>query len=104
MGSGEQSYYKTMKSAPDMSSLLAELRENGYPPGARRAFFMARVLEENSVIVVGAKCPQIVRDLHMIAAADMDEAFQIATHKMGRSDLDVLIVPHALSTLPIVQE
>jgi nickel-dependent lactate racemase len=104
IGSGEQSYYETMTSASDMSSLLAELRENGYPPGAQRAFFMARVLEENPVIVVGAKCPQIVRDLHMIAAADIDEAFQIAIHKMGRADLDALIVPHALSTLPIVQE
>jgi hypothetical protein len=40
----------------------------------------------------------------MIPAADMDEAFRIATEALGHTDLDVLIVPHALFTLPIVQE
>lgn len=102
-GAGEQSYYATMKRAVDMPSLLAELRRTGYPPGAQRAFFMAKVLEKNSVIVVGAKSPDIVRDLHMIPAPDMDEAVRIATQVLGHTDLDVLIVPHALFTLPIVQ-
>jgi len=102
-GAGEQNYYATMKRAVDMPSLLDELRRTGYPPGAQRAFFMAKVLEKNPVIVVGAECPDIVRDLHMIPAADMDEAFRIATEILGRNDLDVLIVPHALITLPIVQ-
>jgi len=34
----------------------------------------------------------------------MDEAFRFATEKLGHTDLDALIVPHALFTLPIVQE
>ena len=103
-GVGEQSYYATMTRAVDMPSLLEELRQTGYPPGAQRAFFMAKVLEKNSVIVVGAESPGIVRDLHMIPAADMDEAFRLVTDKLGHTDLDALIVPHALFTLPIVQE
>ena len=37
-----------------------------------------------------------------IPAADMDQAFRIAAAKVGRNDLDVLIVPHALLTLPIL--
>jgi nickel-dependent lactate racemase len=106
-GAGEQRYYATMKRAVDASvdasTLLDELRRTGYPPGAQRAFFMAKVLEKNPVIVVGAKSPDIVRDLHMIPAVDMDEAFRIAAQKLGHTDLDVLIVPHALFTLPIVQ-
>jgi len=102
-GVGEQSYYATMTRAADMPSLLDELRRTGYPPGAQRAFFMAKVLEKNSVIVVGAESPDIVRDLHMIPAADMDEAFRFVTDKLGHTDLEALIVPHALFTLPIVQ-
>jgi hypothetical protein len=39
----------------------------------------------------------------MTPAVDMDEAFRIVTEKLG-PDLDVLIVPHALLTLPIVTE
>ena len=37
----------------------------------------------------------------MIPADTMDEALDIATHKLG-GKLDVLVVPHALLTLPIV--
>ncbi|MFH1124281.1 MAG: hypothetical protein V1758_11550, partial [Pseudomonadota bacterium] len=101
-GAGEVSFFEKMRGAADMPSLLADLRRTGYPPGAQRAFVMAKVLEKNDVIVVGSETPDVVRQLKMIAAATMDEAFQIASDRLGREDLDVLIVPHALLTLPIV--
>jgi len=63
---------------------------------------MAKVLEKNHVIVVDSKTPDIVRQLHMIPVSDMDEAFHLAAKMIGREDLDVLIVPHAMLTLPIV--
>ena len=101
-GVGEQRFLEKMQGAADMASLLAELRRTGYPPGAQRAFVMAKVLEKSSVIVVGSETPDVVQQVHMIPAVDMDEAFRIATEKIGRTDLDVLVVPHALLTLPIV--
>ncbi|MCJ7596816.1 MAG: nickel-dependent lactate racemase [Desulfobacterales bacterium] len=101
-GAGEVSFFEKMRGAADMPSLLADLRRTGYPPGAQRAFVMAKVLEKNDVIVVGSETPDVVRQLKMIAAATMDEAFQIASDRLSREDLDVLIVPHALLTLPIV--
>ena len=91
-----------MRGATDMPSLLDELRQTGYPPGAQRAFVLAKVLEKTSIIVVGSETPAVVRQAHMTPAADMDEAFRIAAVMMDRQDLDVLIVPHALLTLPIV--
>jgi nickel-dependent lactate racemase len=63
---------------------------------------MAKVLEKIHVIIVDSKTPDIVRQLHMIPVSDMDEAFHLAAKKIGRDDLDVLIVPHAMLTLPIV--
>jgi lactate racemase len=101
-GPGERSFFETLRSAKDMSSLLAELRRTGYPPGAQRAFIMAKVLEKNHVIVVGSEVPGVVRQAKMIPAVDMNEAFRTAAALMRRNDLDVLIVPHALLTLPIV--
>lgn len=101
-GVGEQRYLEKMKNAKDIPSLLADLRRTGYPPGAQRAFVMAKVLEQNDVIVVGCEDPKIVLDAKMTPATDMKEAFGIAKRKLG-SELDVLIVPHALLTLPIVQ-
>jgi nickel-dependent lactate racemase len=102
-GVGEQRFYETMKQAKDMSALLSQLRTTGYPPGAQRAFVMAKVLEKNPVIIVGSKTPDVVREVHMIPAGDMEEAFDIAADKIGRKELEVLIVPHGLQTLPIIE-
>lgn len=110
-GAGEQRFFEAMRDARDMPSLLAELRRTGYPPGAQRAFIMAKVMERNEVVVVGAECPEVVRAAKFTPAATMDEAFALAAEKLGpnrstersRRSLDVLIVPHALLTLPIVQ-
>lgn len=101
-GTGERRFLEKMSAAPDMTSLLKEMRASGYPPGAQRAFIIAKVLERVNIIVVGSETPDIVRRVHMIPAHDMDEAFRICAQKIGRRDLEVLVVPHALLTLPIV--
>jgi nickel-dependent lactate racemase len=101
-GVGEKRFFEKMRQAHDMSSLLEELRRTGYPPGAQRAFIMAKVLEKVDVIFVGSETPDLVRKLHMLPVQSMDEALKLAQKKCGRDDLDVLIVPHALLTLPIV--
>ena len=102
-GPGEKHFLGKMRSAKDMTTLLAELRTTGYPPGAQRAFIMAKVLEKSHVIVVGSETPEVVKQAKMIPAPDMDEALRKAARIMGRRDLDVLVVPHALLTLPIVK-
>ncbi len=101
-GVGERRFLEEMRNTRDMRSLVADMRRTGYPPGAQRAYFMAKVLEKNEVIIVGSEDSAIVRDAKMIPASDMKEAFHIVTEKSG-TDLKVLVVPHALLTLPIVQ-
>lgn len=102
-GAGERRFHETLKNARDPGSLLEALRRTGYPPGAQRAFILAKVLERHAVIVVNPKVKELVRDLKMIPAADMDEALDTAAAILGQRELDVAIVPHALLTLPIVQ-
>ena len=99
-GFTERAFLETLKGADNMDALVAELRRTGYPPGGQRAFIMAKVLEKTKVIIAGTVTPAVVRQLHMTPAADMDEAFRIAASHLGRYDLDVLIVPQALLTLP----
>jgi nickel-dependent lactate racemase len=101
-GVGEQRFFEAMRDAPDVQAILCDARENGYPPGQQRAFVMAKVLEGARVIVVGAQCPDVVSACKMTPAPSMDEALAMASSELG-SDLDVLIVPHALLTLPVVQ-
>jgi hypothetical protein len=63
---------------------------------------MAKVLEQSNVIIVGSECPDLVADCKMIPAATMEEALALAASKLGPA-CDVLIVPHAMLTLPVLQ-
>jgi nickel-dependent lactate racemase len=101
-GIGEQRFFSALSDAPDIQSVLKDARRNGYPAGQQRAFVLARVLERSRVIVVASECPDIVAACKMVPAADMEEALNIAASELG-SAADVLIVPHALLTLPVVQ-
>jgi len=101
-GVGEQRFLAAMRDAPDVQFILDDARENGYPPGQQRAFVMAKVLEESNVVIVGSEYPDLVAACKMIPAATMEEALQLAASKLGPT-CDVLIVPHAMQTLPVLQ-
>ncbi|RPI48052.1 MAG: hypothetical protein EHM56_14270 [Chloroflexi bacterium] len=101
-GVGEQRFLRAMQEAPDVRFILDDARRHGYPPGQQRAFVMAKVLEQNDVIVVGAQDPELIRSAKFLAAPTMEAAFAMAGDRLGE-DLEALIVPHALLTLPIVQ-
>jgi nickel-dependent lactate racemase len=101
-GAGEKRFFERMRDAQTMTGLLEELRRTGYPPGAQRAFIMAKVMEVNPVVIAGAETPEVVRAAKMIPAATMEDALAMAVAELGPR-LHVLVVPHALLTLPIVQ-
>ena len=101
-GVGEQRFFKAMRDAPNIQSILDDARRNGYPPGQQRAFVMAKVLEQSKVVIVGSECPDLVADCKMIPAATMEEALKLAASDLG-SSCSVLIVPHAMLTLPVIQ-
>ena len=100
-GVGEQRFLTAMREAPDVQHILDDAREHGYPPGQQRAFVMAKVLEQVHVIVVGSEYPDLVRACKMIPAGNMDIALQLAGVQAGKP-AQVLIVPHAMQTLPVI--
>ena len=100
-GVGEQRFLAAMRDAPDVQFILEDARKNGYPPGQQRAFVMAKVLEQSEVIMVGTECPDLICDCKMTPAATMQEALEYAAKKLGPASR-VLIVPHALHTLPVL--
>jgi nickel-dependent lactate racemase len=102
-GVGEQRFLAALRDAPDVQTVLDNARRNGYPPGQQRAFVVAKVLEKNRIVIVGSERPDVVAACKMIPAASMDEALSLAQGEMG-PHLDVLVVPHALLTLPIVKK
>lgn len=100
-GVGEQRFFAAMQEAPDVGSILDDARQHGYPPGQQRAFVMAKVLEQAQVIIVGSQHPDVVAACKMVPAVTMEEALGVAARDLG-DELDVLVVPHALLTLPVV--
>ncbi|HSQ17809.1 MAG TPA: hypothetical protein VLM83_08940, partial [Anaerolineales bacterium] len=100
-GVGEQRFLKALSEAPDVQSILEDARRNGYPPGQQRAFVIAKVLEQAHVIIVGSECPELVAACKMIPASTIDAALELAARQTG-SSARVLVVPHAMLTLPIV--
>ena len=107
-GVGEQRFLKAMQDAPGIQFILEDARQNGYPPGQQRAFVMAKVLEQNEVIMVGCEDPDLIRSAKFSTAPTIEDAFALADRKLGSElpagdAVDALVVPHALLTLPIVQ-
>jgi nickel-dependent lactate racemase len=100
-GVGEQRFLAAMRDAPNIQFILDDARCNGYPPGQQRAFVMAKVLEQARVVIVGSECPDLVTACKMIPAATMEAALELARIELGQS-CDVLVVPHALLTLPVI--
>lgn len=101
-GVGEQRFLAAMRDAPSIQFILDDARKNGYPPGQQRAFVMAKVLEQTKVVIVGSECPELVSACKMIPAATMDEALGLASRELGPA-CKVLVVPHAMLTLPVIQ-
>jgi nickel-dependent lactate racemase len=101
-GVGERRFLAAMEGSPDVAALLCAARAHGYPPGQQRAFVMAKVLERARVVIVGSECPEAVAACKMRPAATIEDALRMAARALG-TELDVLVVPHALLTLPIVR-
>ena len=101
VGVGEQRFLTAMRDAPNVQFILDDARRNGYPPGQQRAFVMAKVLEQAHVVIVGAERPELVAACKMIPAATVEEALDLAGWELGLS-LDILVVPHAMLTLPVI--
>lgn len=100
-GPGEERFYRAISEAPSPQAVIDDAHARGYPPGQQRAYVMAKVLQHSDVVIVGALDPDLVRRAHMLAVDTMDEALALVAARYG-PEADVLIVPHATLTLPVV--
>lgn len=105
-GKGEQRFFEALASAASPAELAAQLRRDGFPAGAQRAYILARVLADHPVIVAGAQRPDAVRACHMEPTPDLptalDRAEELArrTFSLSASDKPVLLaVPNGLAMI-----
>lgn len=100
-GSGEQRFLAAMRNGGGPAAIIARARRDGIRPGEQRAFVMARVLEDVTVIVAGAEDPAEIQSMGFRTSPTIADALSDAVATTG-AGARVLVVPHALLTLPIV--
>ena len=100
-GIGEQRFLAAMSRPGGGAAVIKRARREGIQPGEQRAYIMARVLEEVTVIFAGIADPALAHAVGCLAAPDIDEAIAQAVAIVGLP-ATALVVPHALLTLPIV--
>jgi nickel-dependent lactate racemase len=102
-GAGEQRFLQAMQAPGGIEAIIANARANGIRPGEQRAYIMANVLSDVTVIVAGTERPSETRAVGCIPASSIDEALEMAVSRVG-SPASALVIPHALLTLPLVAE
>jgi lactate racemase len=100
-GVGEQRFRAAMADPGGPKSIIKRARAEGIRPGEQRAFIMARVLGDVTVIVAGALNPADVEEIGFVACNSIESALVHATTITGVPS-SALVVPHALLTLPVV--
>ncbi|HEV8669240.1 MAG TPA: nickel-dependent lactate racemase [Candidatus Limnocylindria bacterium] len=102
-GPGEQRFLAALERAESPVAVVDAARRH-FAGGEQRAVMLALTLQHCLVIVAASEAPEIVRLAKLRAAVDVEEALDIAYEHIGRpARASVLLVPHALHTLPVVQ-
>jgi nickel-dependent lactate racemase len=100
-GAGERRFLAAMRDPGGPAAVIARARAEGIRPGEQRAYIMSLVLQDIRVIVAGADHPDVIASAGFLTAPDLDSALAEAARIVG-TPASVLVVPHALLTLPIV--
>jgi len=102
-GPGEQRFLAALERAESPAAVVEAARRN-FAGGEQRAVMLALTLQHCLVIVAASEAPEVVRLAKLRAAVDVEEALDIAYEHIGRpTRASVLLVPHALHTLPVLQ-
>jgi hypothetical protein len=92
-----------MSTGESPAEIVERIRRTGIKPGEQRAYIVASVLASITVIVTGMTDPAIAQAMGFETATSLDAALDRAVEIVG-TPATAAIVPHALTTLPIIQQ
>lgn len=99
-GVGEQRFFGAM--CEPRAAFMSRVRAGDFLPGEQRAYIMAQLLETVQVIFAGIEHPDTVRNMGFLAASSIESALDMAGEIVERP-ATLLVVPHALLTMPVVR-
>ena len=102
-GTGEQRFAAVMRHPDGPVGIIRDARANGIQAGAQRAYIMAQVLEQVSVVVAGSSSPEAFAGMGFGTSPDVETALAELVPEHAGTTRSLLVAPYALQTLPIVQ-
>lgn len=97
-GIGDDNFYRIFTDFEDNVEREKFLREN-YEIGRHMGFHTALMAADHSIIVISELPEEIIKNMNMIPAENMDKALNIAYHKLGNNP-QACIMPHGSITFP----
>ena len=101
-GSGGQSFYDNLAGAKDAREILdrvAKVPRNETVPDQWEFQILARILDKHTVFIVSDMCdPQMIKNMHMKHAFNVDEALKEAFEIKGK-DAKVVVIPDGVSVI-----
>ena len=101
-GHGGKSFYETFKFEKDVNRMMQTFLDRSPEEtivDQWQSQILARVLQKASVIYVSDASDEVVRDLHMIPAATVQEAFDMAVRLLNKPDYKVTVIPDGVSVI-----
>jgi nickel-dependent lactate racemase len=102
-GEGERRFRSSMSTGESPGEIVRRIKRDGIRPGEQRAYIVANVLANVTVIVVGMEKPEIAREMGFATSDSLETALEMAVNITGKP-ATAAIVPHAMMTLPIIPE
>lgn len=103
-GHGGEVFYETFRDEKNLNRMMdcfmARKPEETIPDQWQSQIF-ARLLLKATVIYVSDAPEQMVKDLHMIPAATVEEALETARQLVNRDDYQVTVIPDGVSVIVI---
>ncbi|HTZ16893.1 MAG TPA: nickel-dependent lactate racemase [Dissulfurispiraceae bacterium] len=101
-GSGSALYEKTMEECRTPERVAEKLKDN-FQIGAHKAYAVTRLMKKARFILVSTLDPNLARTLLFTPAADMDEAFGLASQIVGPSPR-IVLMPQGSLTVPMIKK
>lgn len=103
-GHGGEEFYKTFRDEKDlqviMDSFMARDRNHTEPDQWQSQIFV-RVLQHARVVYVSDAPDQMVRDLHMTPAKNVEEAIEIAESMLNNTNAKITAIPDGVAVMVI---
>lgn len=103
-GHGGEQFYRQLADEPDISKTMKIFLDRGRDqtvPDQWQTQIFLRILGRARVVYVSEAPADMVRDLHMIPAATLDEALEIARELVGAQEPSITAIPDGVAVMVV---